>query len=268
MSGNLELILVIIFALLTASVLNMIIHRLPIMLDFKPQTHHQFEIYNLFLPRSHCLHCAITIPWYYNIPLLGFIILKGKCFNCQSKISWRYPLVELFYLILVLALYWSFPNLIPLIAAAFFTALLLIQAMIDLELLLLPDVINYLLLWTGLFVNSFGIFCNLKDAVYGAMFAYLSLWMFYHLFAKLTGKQGFGYGDFKLYAAIGAWLGVHKIFECIMLSCLIGIIFGSLWLLKNKSSQKPIFPFGPALALSGYILILFNDIPFIHRLEF
>lgn len=268
MNGSFELLFVVVLALLTGSVLNMIIHRLPIMLEFKPQNHQMFNTYNLFLPRSHCPHCAVTIPWYHNIPILSYFILKGRCVHCQTKISLRYPLIESLYLALVLALYWVLPNPTKLIAASWFTALLLIQAIIDLELLLLPDVLNYLLLWTGLFINSFGVFCRLHEAVYGSLFAYLSIWIFYHLFVKLTGKQGFGYGDFKLYAAIGAWIGVHKIFECMMLSCLIGIFFGSIWLWKHKSDKKAIFPFGPALAIAGYLLILLNDIPFIHRLEF
>jgi leader peptidase (prepilin peptidase)/N-methyltransferase len=158
---------------------------------------------------------------------------------------------------MVALLYQVYPSPLPLIASAFFTALILVQACIDLELFLLPDILNYLLLWSGLIINSFNIFCELQAAVYGATCAYLSLWIFYHIYEKITQKQGFGYGDFKLFAAIGGWLGIHKIFACIMLSCVVGILIGVIWGLKNKQlkSNMP-FPFGPALALSAYIILL------------
>jgi len=269
MNHDINLLFIILGAWLISSVLNVFIHRLPIMLDLKPSPSINFKIYNLFLPRSHCPKCEKTIAWYYNIPILSYILLKGKCAYCQQKISPRYPIIELAYTICVGLLYLTYGLSLPFFASVWFTALLLIQAAIDLELMLIPDVLNYVLLWSGLFANSFSIFCNLNEAIYGAIFAYLGLWIFYHLFHKVTGKKGFGYGDFKLYAAIGAWLGIQKIFACIMLSCFVGIIFGLFAAWKSKKGViQTIIPFGPALALAGFLLILFPNTVFIPGLGF
>ena len=260
MSHTLYFCIVLICAWLTSSVLNVIIYRLPYMLQLKTFPHTHFKFFNLFLPRSHCPHCAKTIAWYHNIPIFAYLFLKGQCASCSRPIHWRYPLIELSYTLMIALLFWVYPQPTLLAAGAFFTACLLIQACIDLELMLLPDVLNYILLWSGLFANSFLLFCSLQDAVYGALFAYLGLWLFYHIYEKLTHKQGFGYGDFKLFAAIGGWLGIHKIFSCIMLSAIIGIILGLIWHAKNKSTSNSLgFPFGPALALAGYILLLFPN---------
>jgi leader peptidase (prepilin peptidase)/N-methyltransferase len=255
---NYHFIGVIFFAWLISSVLNVVIYRLPYILQLKTFPHSHFKFYNLFLPRSHCPHCAKTIAWYHNIPIFSYIFLKGRCASCMQRIPWHYPIIEFSYTLMIALLYSVYPSPLHLIAGAFFSALLLIQACIDLELLLLPDVINYILLWSGLVINSFNVFCDLKDAVFGAVSAYLALWMFYHLYEKLTQKQGFGYGDFKFFEAIGAWLGIYKIFSCIFLSCVIGIIIGLIFALKDKKLQtNSPFPFGPALALAAYLLLLF-----------
>jgi leader peptidase (prepilin peptidase)/N-methyltransferase len=260
---------VLISAWLVGSVLNMIIYRLPIMLDFKEQPHQHFKTFNLFMPRSHCPSCGNTIAWYYNIPIMSYLMLMGKCPNCKTSIPFRYPLIEISYILICLFTYWQYRDSAHFISVAWFSALLLVQSFIDFELFLLPDIISYLLLWSGLFINSFGLFCSLHDAVYGAIFAYLGLWIFYHLFAKLTGKKGFGYGDFKLYAAISAWLGIEKIFICIMLSCIIGIFFGAIIFITRKEKKEPqIVPFGPALAIAGFILIFLPDIEINQLLEF
>lgn len=252
---------VLLSAWLISSVLNVIIYRLPYMLQLKAFPHTHFKFYNLFLPRSHCPHCAQTIKWYQNVPIFAYIYLKGRCADCQQRIHWRYPVIELTYTLMVTLLFFVYPNPIILCLSAFFTALLVIQACIDLELMLLPDVVNYTLLWSGLFANSFDLFCTLDQAVYGALFGYLGLWLFYHIYEKLTQKQGFGYGDFKLFAAIGGWLGIEKIYTCILISACIGIVLGLIWTARNKKHQDNApFPFGPALALGAYILLLFPKI--------
>jgi leader peptidase (prepilin peptidase)/N-methyltransferase len=266
---DINLLWVVISAWLVGSVLNMVIYRLPIMLDFKPQPHQHFKTFNLFFPRSHCTRCGNIIAWYYNIPIVSYAMLMGKCPHCRLPISLKYPLIEISYVLICVFSYLHYPDTSHFLSIAWFSALLLIQSIIDFELFLLPDIISYLLLWSGLFLNSFNLFCSLHHAVYGAIFAYLGLWLFYHLFAKLTGKQGFGYGDFKLYAAISAWLGIEKIFICIMLSCIIGIVFGlGMMIFKKQKKELQIVPFGPALALAGFILIFIPEIEINQLLDF
>jgi len=254
---DLHMIFTLFCAALVGSVINMVTYRLPIMLGFKSNGHSHFKIFNLLMPRSHCRHCAHIVPWYNNIPIVSYIILKGHCFSCKAKIHSRYLLTEIGYLILIAGVFIVYPSPQYLLAAAWFTALLMIQAQIDLEFFFLPDIINYILLWSGLFINSFDIFCSLHDAVYGALFSYIGLWFFYHLFAFFTGKKGFGYGDFKFYSAISAWIGIHHIFSCIMLSCVFGIVMSLFWIKLHPKKQHPVMiPFGPALAMSGYFLLL------------
>ncbi len=258
---NLHMIFTLFCAALVGSVINMVTYRLPIMLRFKSSGHTHFKIFNLFIPRSHCPHCAQIIPWYYNIPIISYVILKGHCLTCKTKIHVRYLLTEIGYIILIVGVFFVYPSPQYLLPAAWFTALLMIQALIDLEFFFLPDIINYILLWSGLFINSFDVFCSLQDAVYGALFSYIGLWGFYHLFALFTGKKGFGYGDFKFYAAISAWIGIHHVFSCIMLSCVFGIVMSLFWLKSPPKKQEPVMiPFGPVLAMSGYLLLLWPKI--------
>lgn len=262
--------LVFLFSLMIGSFLNVVIHRLPIMLErewqaeylsyFNPETQlQQEERYNLMVPRSACPHCGHAITAMENIPLLSWLWLKGRCRECQAPISARYPLVELLTALLSLVVAATFPPGCALLAALLLTWGLVALTFIDLDKMLLPDQLTLPLLWGGLLFNLAGGFVPLADAVIGAMAGYLVLWSLYWAFKLLTGKEGMGYGDFKLLAALGAWLGWQALPIVLLLSSLVGAIIGiSLILLRNHHQGKPI-PFGPYLAIAGWIALLWGD---------
>lgn len=262
--------LVFLFSLMIGSFLNVVIHRLPIMLErewqaeylsyFNPETQlQQEERYNLMVPRSACPHCGHAITAMENIPLLSWLWLKGRCRECQAPISARYPLVELLTALLSLVVAATFPPGWGLLAALLLTWVLVALTFIDLDKMLLPDQLTLPLLWGGLLFNLTGGFVPLADAVIGAMAGYLVLWSLYWAFKLLTGKEGMGYGDFKLLAALGAWLGWQALPIVLLLSSLVGAIIGiSLILLRNHHQGKPI-PFGPYLAIAGWIALLWGD---------
>ncbi|HDZ8882003.1 TPA: prepilin peptidase [Aeromonas dhakensis] len=262
--------LVFLFFLMIGSFLNVVIHRLPIMLErewqaeylsyFNPETQlQQEERYNLMVPRSACPHCGHAITAMENIPLLSWLWLKGRCRECQAPISARYPLVELLTALLSLVVAATFPPGWGLLAALLLTWVLVALTFIDLDKMLLPDQLTLPLLWGGLLFNLAGGFVPLADAVIGAMAGYLVLWSLYWAFKLLTGKEGMGYGDFKLLAALGAWLGWQALPIVLLLSSLVGAIIGiSLILLRNHHQNKPI-PFGPYLAIAGWIALLWGD---------
>ena len=262
--------LVFLFSLMIGSFLNVVIHRLPIMLErewqaeylsyFNPETQlQQEERYNLMVPRSACPHCGHAITAMENIPLLSWLWLKGRCRECQAPISSRYPLVELLTALLSLVVAATFPPGWGLLAALLLTWVLVALTFIDLDKMLLPDQLTLPLLWGGLLFNLAGGFAPLADAVIGAMAGYLVLWSLYWAFKLVTGKEGMGYGDFKLLAALGAWLGWQALPIVLLLSSLVGAIIGiSLILLRNHHQGKPI-PFGPYLAIAGWIALLWGD---------
>lgn len=262
--------LVFLFSLMIGSFLNVVIHRLPIMLErewqaeylgyFNPETQpQQEERYNLMVPRSACPHCGHAITAMENIPLLSWLWLKGRCRECQAPISARYPLVELLTALLSLVVAATFPPGWALLAALLLTWVLVALTFIDLDKMLLPDQLTLPLLWGGLLFNLAGGFIPLADAVIGAMAGYLVLWSLYWAFKLLTGKEGMGYGDFKLLAALGAWLGWQALPIVLLLSSLVGAFIGiGLILLRNHHQNKPI-PFGPYLAIAGWIALLWGD---------
>ncbi|WDF90084.1 prepilin peptidase [Aeromonas hydrophila] len=262
--------LVFLFSLMIGSFLNVVIHRLPIMLErewqteylgyFNPETQpQQEERYNLMVPRSACPHCGHAITAMENIPLLSWLWLKGRCRECQAPISARYPLVELLTALLSLVVAATFPPGWGLLAALLLTWVLVALTFIDLDKMLLPDQLTLPLLWGGLLFNLAGGFVPLADAVIGAMAGYLVLWSLYWAFKLLTGKEGMGYGDFKLLAALGAWLGWQALPIVLLLSSLVGAFIGiGLILLRNHHQNKPI-PFGPYLAIAGWIALLWGD---------
>ncbi|AUZ76860.1 MULTISPECIES: prepilin peptidase [Aeromonas] len=262
--------LVFLFSLMIGSFLNVVIHRLPIMLErewqaeylgyFNPETQpQQEERYNLMVPRSACPHCGHAITAIENIPLLSWLWLKGRCRECQAPISARYPLVELLTSLLSLIVAATFPPGWGLLAALLLTWVLVALTFIDLDKMLLPDQLTLPLLWGGLLFNLAGGFAPLADAVIGAMAGYLVLWSLYWAFKLLTGKEGMGYGDFKLLAALGAWLGWQALPIVLLLSSLVGALMGiGLILLRNHHQNKPI-PFGPYLAIAGWIALLWGD---------
>ncbi|MCP1267864.1 prepilin peptidase [Aeromonas hydrophila] len=262
--------LVFLFSLMIGSFLNVVIHRLPIMLErewqaeylgyFNPETQpQQEERYNLMVPRSACPHCGHAITAMENIPLLSWLWLKGRCRACQAPISARYPLVELLTALLSLVVAATYPPGWGLLAALLLIWVLVALTFIDLDKMLLPDQLTLPLLWGGLLFNLAGGFAPLADAVIGAMAGYLVLWSLYWAFKLLTGKEGMGYGDFKLLAALGAWLGWQALPIVLLLSSLVGAFIGiALILLRNHHQNKPI-PFGPYLAIAGWIALLWGD---------
>lgn len=262
--------LVFLFSLMIGSFLNVVIHRLPIMLErewqaeylgyFNPETQpQQEERYNLMVPRSACPHCGHAITAMENIPLLSWLWLKGRCRECQAPISARYPLVELLTALLSLVVAATFAPGWGLLATLLLTWVLVALTFIDLDKMLLPDQLTLPLLWGGLLFNLAGGFAPLADAVIGAMAGYLVLWSLYWAFKLLTGKEGMGYGDFKLLAALGAWLGWQALPIVLLLSSLVGAFIGiGLILLRNHHQNKPI-PFGPYLAIAGWIALLWGD---------
>ncbi len=259
------------FALLVGSFLNVLIHRLPIMLERSWQQEYQdyftqsdnpplpAEPYNLFLPRSACPHCGHQITALENIPLLSWLFLKGRCSACYHPISARYPLVELLCALASLAVAAYYPPGWTLAGALLLTWMLLALTFIDFDKLLLPDQLTLPLLWLGLLLNISGQYVSLTDAVIGAAAGYLVLWSIYWAFKLLTGKEGMGYGDFKLLAALGAWLGWQSLPLILILSSCVGAVLGiTLVVMKRQHQEKPM-PFGPYLAIAGWIALLWGE---------
>ena len=259
------------FSLLVGSFLNVLIHRLPIMLERSWQQEYQdyfssndgstvsSERYNLFLPRSACPHCGHKITALENIPLFSWLFLKGRCSSCHQPISARYPLVELLCALASVAVALYYPPSWALAGALLLTWILLALTFIDLDKLLLPDQLTLPLLWIGLLLNLSQQFVPLADAVIGAIAGYMVLWSLYWAFKLLTGKEGMGYGDFKLLAALGAWLGWQSLPLILILSSCVGAVLGiTLIVMKQQQHSKPM-PFGPYLAIAGWIALLWGN---------
>ncbi len=224
-----------------------------------PEDDKQQEPFNLMVPASTCPHCGHKIRAWENIPVISYLLLKGKCSSCKSGISARYPIIELATgLLSVAVIYYVGINWNGLAALAF-TWSLIALTMIDIDTYLLPDDITLPLLWLGLIVNSLSGFTDLPSAVWGAIAGYLSLWSVYKLFKLLTGKEGMGYGDFKLLAALGAWMGWQMLPQIILLSSLVGAIIGiGMIVIRGRDKNIPI-PFGPYLAIAGWIAFVWGD---------
>ncbi len=255
--------------LAVGSFLNVVIHRLPRMLerDWRGECREFLGLgaddeeappLTLSTPRSRCPSCGHQIGARENIPLLSYLWLRGRCAACKAPIGARYPLVELLTALLSLAVAWHFGVSWQTMAGLFLTWGLIALAMIDYDTQLLPDQLTLPLLWLGLFINLFGIFTDLRSAVIGAIAGYLALWLVFQLFRLLTGKQGMGFGDFKLLSLFGAWFGWQLLPQIILVASVVGAIVGlGLVLLKRHERGKPI-PFGPYLALAGWIALLWG----------
>lgn len=256
-----------IFGLLIGSFLNVVIHRIPKMMQRESDNYVAHESgkplphtdrYNLIVPRSACPQCGHQITALENIPVVSYLFLRGKCVACKTPIPIRYPIVELLSGALSALLAWRFGTGLAGLATLAFCYLLIAMTFIDLDTQLLPDDLTLPLLWLGLLVNIQGAFVPLSEAVVGAVAGYLSLWSVYWLFKLTTGKEGMGYGDFKLLAALGAWLGWKVLPAIILLSSVVGAIVGvSLILFARHGRDKPI-PFGPYLAAAGFITLLYG----------
>lgn len=259
----------ILLGLLVGSFLNVVVHRLPKMMErnWKAEAREALGLepepkqatYNLVLPNSACPRCGHEIRPWENIPLVSYLALGGKCSSCKAAIGKRYPLVELATALLSGYVAWHFGFTWQAGAMLLLTWGLLAMSLIDADHQLLPDVLVLPLLWLGLIANHFGLFASLGDALFGAVFGYLSLWSVFWLFKLVTGKEGMGYGDFKLLAMLGAWGGWQILPLTILLSSLVGAILGVIMLrLRNAESGTPI-PFGPYLAIAGWIALLWGD---------
>lgn len=214
--------------------------------------------FNLAFPPSHCPHCGHAIKAWENIPVLSFLFLRGKCAGCAQSISARYPLVELTTGILSAVVAMQFGFTYACLAGLLVTWALLALAIIDADTGLLPDSITLPLLWIGLLAATQGVFCTLEEAVFGAVGGYMALWLVFHGFRLLTGKEGMGFGDFKLLAALGAWLGWQQLPLILLLASGVGATVGlSLILFRQHDRQVPI-PFGPYLAATGWIALLWG----------
>jgi leader peptidase (prepilin peptidase)/N-methyltransferase len=255
------------FGLMVGSFLNVVIHRLPIMMErdwaaqcaeLKGEAAPAFEPLSLARPRSRCPHCGHSITALENIPLVSWLLLRGRCKSCAAPISLRYPLIEALTGLLFALAAWHFGFTAAGLGALVFVAALLALTAIDFDTQLLPDDITLPLLWIGLALNAFNVYTDLKSAVIGAMAGYLSLWGVYWLFKLFTGKEGMGYGDFKLLAALGAWLGWQMLPLTILLSSLVGAVVGiSLMTFARHGRNVPI-PFGPYLAAAGAIALVWG----------
>jgi leader peptidase (prepilin peptidase)/N-methyltransferase len=258
----------LVLGLLVGSFLNVVIYRLPIMLnrDWKAQSREMLALpaepdtttFNLMLPHSRCPHCAHKIRPWENLPVVSYLFLGGKCSSCKAPISKRYPIVELACGLVSAFIAWHFGFGWQAAAMLVLAWGLLAMSLIDADHQLLPDALVLPLLWLGLIVNTFGLFTNLHDALWGAVAGYMSLWLVFWLFKLVTGKEGMGYGDFKLLAMLGAWGGWQILPLTILLSSLVGAVLGLIMLrLRNASTATPI-PFGPYLAIAGWIALLWG----------
>jgi leader peptidase (prepilin peptidase) / N-methyltransferase len=256
--------------LAVGSFLNVVVYRLPVMLDrdWKSQCRELMEleseaveeaVFNLSHPPSRCPGCGHPIRIRDNIPVVSYLLLRGRCAACNQPISVRYPIVEAATGLLSLTVAWHFGVSWETPAALFLTWALIALSLIDFDHQILPDSIILPTLWLGLILSLFGIFSDAPAAIIGAAAGYLSLWSVFQLFRLITGKQGMGYGDFKLLALFGAWLGWHSLFQIVLISSLVGAAVGlSLILFMGRDRSIPI-PFGPYLATAGWISMLWGE---------
>ena len=259
--------------LLVGSFLNVVIHRLPVMMErtwlremYEQQDTDQRiavddAVYNLVSPASTCPQCGHRITALENIPVISYLFLRGRCSGCSARIPLRYPLVETVTALLSVIVALQFGYSIQTVAGLAFTWALIPLFMIDFDHQLLPDSITLPLLWGGLLLSLSNVFVDSTSSIIGAAAGYLSLWTIYHLFRLVTGKEGMGYGDFKLLGAIGAWVGWQALPVVVLFSSLVGAVLGiALIMFRGRDHSQPM-PFGPFLASAGWLTLLWgNDI--------
>lgn len=266
------LVCVGLISLLIGSFLNVVIYRLPVMMEreWKQEcaeylgsdqavVNTDTSPFNLVVPRSQCPVCGHKITAWENIPIISYLILGGKCAGCRTPISIQYPLVEAATALLSMLVAYQYGFSWQTVGLLFFTWTLVALFMIDAQTMLLPDDLTYPLLWAGILLNMNSWFMPLTDSVLGAVFGYLSLWSIYHLFKLLTGKEGMGYGDFKLLAALGAWGGWQILPFVIFASSAFGALFGIAWMILKRNGQSLPMPFGPWLAMAGFVALVWHQ---------
>ena len=263
-----------VFGLLIGSFLNVVIYRLPKVMERQWATEcaelsgtelPKSETFNLLVPRSRCQKCGHPISWHENIPVVSYAFLRGKCSDCRTPISLRYPLVELSSGVLFFFCVWHWGATPTALVWSAFAAALLALGLIDWDTTLLPDDITLPLLWGGLIAASLqwsG--ASLNSALWGAVAGYLSLWLIYWAFKLLTGKEGMGYGDFKLYAALGAWFGWTALVPIILMASVIGAIIGIAMKFSSGLREGGYVPFGPFLASAGLTAMIFGPQSILH----
>jgi leader peptidase (prepilin peptidase) / N-methyltransferase len=256
------------FGLLIGSFLNVVIHRLPKMMQNesdnycaveagKPEVH--TERYNLMVPRSACPHCHHQITAIENIPVVSYLVLRGKCSNCKAPISPRYPAIELLTGVLSALVVWKLGTGWQGLGGLFFLYFLVALTFIDADTQLLPDDLTYPLIWAGLLININGTYVSLHDAVIGAAAGYLALWTIYWAYKLVRGREGMGYGDFKLLAALGAWMGWATLPAIVLMASLVGAVTGIALMVVNRRGFDYQIPFGPYLAAAGLITFLYRE---------
>ena len=258
-----------VFGATVGSFLNVVIYRLPVMmqrewrhdcLEFLEQpADAESERFNLSTPRSRCGHCGHQITVLENIPIVSYVVLGGKCSSCNTRISLQYPLVELFTALISVVVGWHFGVSPQALAALLLSWCLIAASGIDIGHKLLPDTITLPLLWLGILLSLFDVFVDLESSVMGAMAGYMSLWSVFILFKLVTGKEGMGHGDFKLLAMLGAWLGWKPLFVVILTSSVVGAFIGISMILLKLTERGTQIPFGPYLAAAGWMTLLWGD---------
>jgi leader peptidase (prepilin peptidase) / N-methyltransferase len=255
--------------LLVGSFLNVVIYRLPVMMQkaWRKDCHdylglvaepQEQEPFNLVLPLSRCPGCNTPIKPYQNIPVISYVFLRGKCANCKNPISLRYPIIEAFTALTSIIIAWHFGFTPQTGFALLLTWSLIAMSFIDIDHQLLPDSITLPVLWLGLFLSLFGLFTDSHASIVGAIAGYLVLWGVFQLFKLLTGKEGMGYGDFKLLALFGAWLGWQSLPAIILLSSLVGAVIGIAMIVFSRHERNTPIPFGPYLAAAGWIALIWG----------
>jgi leader peptidase (prepilin peptidase)/N-methyltransferase len=273
----------LVLGLVVGSFLNVVIYRLPLMLERQwreqcaelsaavatatPPAAAHVERFNLMVPRSSCPACRAPITVMQNIPVLSWLLLKGRCASCGRPISARYPLVEALTAVLTALVAWRFGFGWPALAAIVLTWFLIALTFIDIDHQLLPDSLTLPLLWLGLFLSLWAhqasdaasLPVTLRSSLIGAMAGYVSLWSVYHLFRLLTGKEGMGYGDFKLFAALGAWFGWQMLLPIILIASSVGAVIGLILITTRGRKRSAPIPFGPFLAGAGWLMLMFGQ---------
>lgn len=271
---------VVVFSLLIGSFLNVVIHRLPIMLHRRFKTeclnylteHHQTLLqhdavtkklaqtapYNLVVPRSACPQCGHKISALENIPMFSYLWLRGRCRGCQTPISVRYPVVEALTALLAFVVAWKFGVTLAMLMAVVLTFALISLTFIDLDTQYLPDEITLPLLWLGLILNFNHLFTDFASAFWGAVAGYLTLWTVYQVFKLITRREGMGFGDFKLLALLGAWLGWQVLPAIVIISASIGSVVGFILIVFRQHDRRIPIPFGPYLAGAGWVVLIWG----------